>query len=315
MSQKNVGTTIKTAYLDALKERVLVFDGAMGTTLQTMNLTEDDFGGKHLVGCNDCLVLTSPATIEKVHASFLEAGADVIETDTFRANRLTLADYGLQERTLELNIAAARLARRTADRFSTPKKPRFVAGSIGPSGKLISTNDPQMSDISYDALAEIFREQASGLIQGGADLLLLETQQDILEVKAAIEGIHRAFAQENVILPIQAQVTLDINGKMLLGTDITAALAILEGLGVSVIGLNCSTGPEHMRASIQYLSEHAALPISCIPNAGLPMNVNGEAVYPSSPSPSRRYSPNTCASTACGWWAAAAVPVRNISAN
>ena len=285
MSQKNVGTTIKTAYLDALKERVLVFDGAMGTTLQTMNLTEDDFGGKHLVGCNDCLVLTSPATIEKVHASFLEAGADVIETDTFRANRLTLADYGLQERTLELNIAAARLARRTADRFSTPKKPRFVAGSIGPSGKLISTNDPQMSDISYDALAEIFREQASGLIQGGADLLLLETQQDILEVKAAIEGIHRAFAQENVILPIQAQVTLDINGKMLLGTDITAALAILEGLGVSVIGLNCSTGPEHMRASIQYLSEHAALPISCIPNAGLPMNVNGEAVYPQQPEP------------------------------
>ena len=285
MSQINAGTTIKTAYLEALKERVLVFDGAMGTTLQTMNLTEDDFGGKHLVGCNDCLVLTSPATIEKVHASFLEAGADVIETDTFRANRLTLADYGLQERTLELNIAAARLARRTADRFSTPKKPRFVAGSIGPSGKLISTNDPQMSDISYDALAEIFREQASGLIQGGADLLLLETQQDILEVKAAIEGIHRAFAQENVILPIQAQVTLDINGKMLLGTDITAALAILEGLGVSVIGLNCSTGPEHMRASIQYLSEHAALPISCIPNAGLPMNVNGEAVYPQQPEP------------------------------
>jgi Methionine synthase I (cobalamin-dependent), methyltransferase domain len=138
MSQKNVGTTIKTAYLDALKERVLVFDGAMGTTLQTMNLTEDDFGGKHLVGCNDCLVLTSPATIEKVHASFLEAGADVIETDTFRANRLTLADYGLQERTLELNIAAARLARRTADRFSTPKSrvlwrvPLVLPASLSP---------------------------------------------------------------------------------------------------------------------------------------------------------------------------------------
>jgi len=285
MSQENAGTTIKTAYLDALKERVLVFDGAMGTTLQTMNLTEADFGGKHLVGCNDCLVLNSPAAIEKVHAAFLEAGADVIETDTFRANRLTLADYGLEDRTLELNIAAARLARRVADSFSTPEKPRFVAGSIGPSGKLISTNDPQMSDISYDALAEIFREQASGLIQGGADLLLLETQQDILEVKAAIEGIHRAFSQENVILPIQAQVTLDINGKMLLGTDISAALAILEGMGVNVIGLNCSTGPEHMRASVQYLSAHATLPISCIPNAGLPMNVNGEAVYPQQPEP------------------------------
>ncbi len=285
MSPDDAGITIKTAYLDALKERVLVFDGAMGTTLQTMNLTEADFGAKHLVGCNDCLVLNSPATIEKVHTAFLEAGADVIETDTFRANRLTLADYGLEERTLELNSAAARLARRAADRYSTPEKPRFVAGSIGPSGKLISTNDPQMSDISYDELAEVFREQASGLIQGGADLLLLETQQDILEVKAAIEGIRRAFAQEKVILPIQAQVTLDINGKMLLGTDISAALAILEGMGVSVIGLNCSTGPEHMRASVQYLSEHATLPISCIPNAGLPMNVNGEAVYPQQPEP------------------------------
>lgn len=285
MHSTNAEIKKKTAYLDALKERVLVFDGAMGTTLQTMNLTEADFGGRHLVGCNDCLVLNSPATIEKVHAAFLEAGADVIETDTFRANRLTLADYGLEERTPELNTAAARLARRAADRYSTPEKPRFVAGSIGPSGKLISTNDPQMSDISYDALAEVFREQAQGLIQGGADLLLLETQQDILEVKAAIEGIRRAFAQEKLILPIQAQVTLDVNGKMLLGTDISAALAILEGMGVNVIGLNCSTGPEHMRASIQYLSEHATLPISCIPNAGLPMNVNGEAVYPQQPEP------------------------------
>lgn len=285
MSLDISGITRKTAYLDALKERVLVFDGAMGTTLQTMNLTEADFGGKHLVGCNDCLVLSSPETIAKVHAAFLDAGADVIETDTFRANRLTLADYGLENKTLELNTAAARLARRVADGFSTPAKPRFVAGSIGPSGKLISTNDPQMSDISYDALADIFREQALGLIQGGADLLLLETQQDILEVKAAIEGIHRAFVEAGAILPIQAQVTLDVNGKMLLGTDITAALAILEGMGVNVIGLNCSTGPEHMRASVQYLSEHATLPISCIPNAGLPMNVNGEAVYPQQPEP------------------------------
>jgi len=192
MSQDKSKFTRKTAYLDALKERVLVFDGAMGTTLQTMNLTEADFGGKHLVGCNDCLVLNSPDTIAKVHSAFLEAGADVIETDTFRANRLTLADYGLADRTLELNIAAARLARRVADSFSTPEKPRFVAGSMGPSGKLISTNDPQMSDISYDELADVFREQALGLIQGGADLLLLETQQDILEVKAAIKGIHQA---------------------------------------------------------------------------------------------------------------------------
>ena len=188
----------KTAYLDALKERVLVFDGAMGTMLQSMKLTDADFGGKALVGCNDALVLSSPDIIASVHRAYLEAGADVIETDTFRSNRLTLADYGLADRVIELNRAAAQLARRVADSFSTPEKPRFVAGSMGPSGKLISTDDPQMSDITFDELADVFREQAVGLIQGGADLLLLETQQDILEVKAAINGIQRAFEEEDV---------------------------------------------------------------------------------------------------------------------
>ncbi len=275
----------KTAYLDALKERVLVFDGAMGTMLQSMKLTDADFGGKALVGCNDALVLSSPDIIASVHRAYLEAGADVIETDTFRANRITLADYSLADRVIELNRAAAQLARRVADSFSMPEKPRFVAGSMGPSGKLISTDDPQMSDVTFEELADVFREQAVGLIQGGADLLLLETQQDILEVKAAINGIQRAFEEEGVILPIQAQVTFDVNGKMLLGSDITAVTAILQGMGVSVIGMNCSTGPEHMRSSVAYLSEHATLPISVIPNAGLPMNVDGEAVYPMQPGP------------------------------
>jgi len=283
--QENKTIVWKTAYLDALKERVLVFDGAMGTMLQSMKLTEADFGGKDLMGCNDALVLFSPEVITSVHRAYLKAGADVIETDTFRANRLTLADYGLADRVIELNRAAAQLARRVADSFSTPEKPRFVAGSMGPSGKLISTDDPQMSNVSFEELADVFREQAVGLIQGGADLLLLETQQDILEVKAAINGIQRAFEEEGVILPIQAQVTLDVNGKMLLGSDITAVTAILQGMGVSVIGMNCSTGPEHMRPSVAYLSEHATLPISVIPNAGLPMNVNGEAVYPMQPAP------------------------------
>ena len=275
--------TKNVAYLEALKQRVLIYDGAMGTTLQTMNLTEQDFGGKKLVGCNDCLVLNAPGIIRQVHQAFLEAGADVIETDTFRANRLTMQDYGLSDQITELNFAAAQIARQAADAASTPGQQKFVAGSIGPTGKLISTDDPQMSDVSFEELAEVFREQARGLIQGGVDLLLIETSQDILEVKAAVEGIHRAFQDEGKALPIQAQVTLDINGKMLLGTDISAALAILEGIGVDVVGLNCSTGPEHMRASIQYLSEHSSLPISCIPNAGLPMNVNGEAVYPMQP--------------------------------
>jgi 5-methyltetrahydrofolate--homocysteine methyltransferase len=273
-------TTKKNAYLDALDKRVLVFDGAMGTTLQSRNLSAEDYGGVNLEGCNDALVLFNPQVVLDVHRSFLQVGADVIETDTFRSNRLTLADYGLQDRVIELNQKAARLARQAADEHFSLEKPRFVAGSMGPSGKLISTSDPEMSDISFDELKDVFREQAVGLIRGGVDLLLIETSNDILEVKAAINGIWEAFREEQRWLPIQAQVTLDVNGKMLLGTDITAVVAILEGLGVNVIGLNCSTGPEHMRESIEYMTSHSTLPISCIPNAGLPLNIEGEAVYP-----------------------------------
>ncbi len=270
----------KNAYLQALDQRVLVFDGAMGTTLQAMHLTDADFGDPKWVGCNDALVFSKPEAVIAVHRAFLEAGADVIETDSFRSNRITLTDYELQDRVIELNQAAASLARQAADEFSTADQPRFVAGSMGPSGKLISTNDPEMSDISFDELADVFREQAVGLIRGGVNLLLIETSNDILEVKAAINGIHRAFEEEGVQLPIQAQVTLDTNGKMLLGTDVSAVTAILEGMKVDAIGLNCSTGPEHMRESIEYLTSHSQLPISCIPNAGLPLNIDGEAVYP-----------------------------------
>ena len=270
----------KDAYLREMDQRVIVFDGAMGTMLQLQKLTPDDFGGERYFGCNDYLTISCPQAVEKVHNAYLEAGADVVETDSFRANRLTLADYGLADKTQDINFAAAQIARKAADAFSTPEKPRFVAGSMGPSGKLISADDPEMSDISYDELVDIFREQARALIRGGVDLLLIETSNDILEVKAAIQGIRLACGDEGVRLPIQAQVTLDVNGKMLLGTDITAVLSILEGMGVNVVGLNCSTGPEHMRGSVAYLSEHARLPISCIPNAGLPMNVDGEAVYP-----------------------------------
>lgn len=276
-------TNKKNAYLDALDKRVLVFDGAMGTTLQTLNLSAKDYGGEHLSGCNDALVLVNPDVVLGVHRAFLEAGADVVETNTFRSNRLTLADYNLQDHVLELNEKAASLARQAANEFFTPEKPRFVAGSMGPSGKLISTDDPEMSDISFDELTDIFREQAVGLIRGGVDLLLIETSNDILEVKAAINGIRQAFAEEQRWLPIQAQVTLDVNGKMLLGTDITAVTAILDGMGVNVIGLNCSTGPEHMRESIEYLTSQSTLPISVIPNAGLPLNIDGLAVYPMTP--------------------------------
>ena len=272
-------------YLEALDDRVLLFDGAMGTNLDRQNLTVEQFGGERTLGCNDYLVITYPNAVEKVHRSFLEAGADVIETDTFRANRLTLGEFGLAERTHEINLTAARLARKLADTYSTIDKPRFVAGSMGPSGKLISAEDPEMSDISFDNLADTFREQAVGLIEGGVDLLLIETSQDILEVKAVIHGIQAAFQETGSVIPIQAQVTLDTTGRMLLGTDIAAVRAILEDMGIDVIGLNCSTGPDYMREPIRYLTEHSKLPVSCIPNAGLPLNVDGEAVYPMEPEP------------------------------
>ncbi|MBI9043917.1 MAG: methionine synthase [Anaerolineaceae bacterium] len=272
-------------YLDALKDKILVFDGAMGTSIQVQNLTPENYGGENLFGCIDYLSISFPQAVEKVSRSFLEAGADVIETNSFRSNRLTLAEYGLQHEVHEINKAAASLARRLADEFSTADQPRFVAGSIGPSGKLPSMNDPELSDITFLELLEVFCEQAIGLIAGGADLLLIETSQDILEVKAAIQGIHQAFEKTGIIIPIQAQVTLDITGRMLLGTDIGAALIILEEMGIDTIGLNCSTGPDHMREPIQYLGEYSSLPVSCIPNAGLPLNVDGEAVYPLEPEP------------------------------
>jgi len=272
-------------YLDALNQRVLIFDGAMGTSLQKMNLTAEHFGGERTNGCNDYLVITHPQAVEAVHRSFLEVGVDAIETDTFRSNRLTLGEYGLQEQVNEINRAAASLARRLADEFSTPQQPRFVAGSIGPSGKLPSMDDPELSNVAFDELADIFREQAVGLIQGGVDLILIETSQDILEVKAAILGVQQAFEDTGIYLPVQAQVTLDTTGRMLLGTDITAVQTILDGLAIDVIGLNCSTGPEHMREPIQYLGAQTRLPVSCIPNAGLPLNVDGLAVYPLEPEP------------------------------
>jgi len=274
------------SYLDALEKKVLVFDGAMGTSLQNLNLTAKEFGGEQYNGCNDFLVISCPEAVEKVHRSFLEVGVDVLETDTFRANRITMSEYKLGDRVVEINETAARLARRLADEFAAKtKQPRFVAGSIGPSGKLPSANDPDLSNVTFDQLADVFREQAIGLIRGGVDVLLIETSQDILEVKAAITGIHKAFDETQIYLPLQAQVTLDTTGRMLLGTDVAAALTILEGMGIDVIGLNCSTGPEHMREPIRILGENSTLPVSCIPNAGLPLNVDGQAVYPLEPEP------------------------------
>jgi 5-methyltetrahydrofolate--homocysteine methyltransferase len=269
----------KSSYLNALMKRVLIFDGPMGTSLASLELTAPQFGGELLCGCNDCLVLSTPQVVEKVHRSFLEVGVDVIETNTFRANRITLAEYGIANQVKEINFAAAILARRLADEFSTKDHPRFVAGSLGPTGQLLSSIDPNLCRFSFDEIADVYRQQAQSLLEGGIDLFLIETAQDILEVKAAILGIRSISSK----LPIQVQVTLDINGRMLLGTDIRAVLAILEGLPIDVIGINCSTGPEHMREPISILGEQSRLPISCLPNAGLPISQAGKAIYPLQP--------------------------------
>lgn len=273
----------ESAFLRDVRRHVLVFDGAMGTNIQLRNLTAEDYGGNRTEGCNEYLIITRPDVIEDIHRSFLEVGVDVIETDTFTASRLKLDEYGLGHLTGEINHKAAQLARRLADEYSTPDHPRYVAGSMGPTGMLPSGNDPVLSAITYRELLEIFREQARYLIEGGVDVLLIETSQDILEVRAAISGIRNACADLDTWLPIQAQVTLDTSGRMLLGTDIAAAMTILTNLGVDIVGMNCSTGPEHMREPVRYLSEHCPLPISTIPNAGLPLNVNGKAVYPLEP--------------------------------
>lgn len=272
-------------FLDTLAERVLIYDGAMGTTIQSYQLSAEDYGGQSTEGCNEYLVLTKPEVIEEIHTGFLEAGCDVIETDSFTASRLKLDEYGVGALTHEVNLTAARLARRIADSYSTAKQPRFVAGSIGPTGMLPSSNDPMLSNITYQQLVEIFQEQASALLEGGVDVLLIETSQDILEVRATITGMRRAMQQVGRAVPIQAQVSLDTSGRMLLGTDIAAVMSTLVALKVDIVGLNCSTGPEHMREPIRFLAENCPLPISTIPNAGIPLNVNGLAVYPMEPEP------------------------------
>ncbi|HVS46221.1 MAG TPA: methionine synthase [Verrucomicrobiae bacterium] len=271
-------------YLRLLAERVLVYDGAMGTQLMDLELSAEDFGGARHQGCNEALVLTRPDIVRSIHEAYFAAGADVVETDSFTASRLKLDEYGLGEKIYDINVGSARLAREAAAKYATAKRPRFVAGSMGPTGMLISSSDPSLSKITYEELAAIYGEQARALVDGGVDLLLLETMQDLLELKAAIAGIGREFAKGLRRVPIQAQPTLITEGRMLLGTDIRAICATLGALDVDVIGLNCSTGPAQMRDSIRYLCETAPCYVSVIPNAGLPlMGPKGETIYPESP--------------------------------
>src|SRR3954468_23930607 len=265
-------------FLQAARERVVVFDGGMGATLEAFDLDLDrDY---KLPGrCHEALVLNRPDVIESLHASMVEAGAEVVETDTFQGSRLKLDEWGLGDHTLEINRRAAEIARKAVG------EERFVAGSIGPTGLLPASEDPTLGKIRFRELVAVFAEQAQGLLEGGVDLLIVETAQDILEVKAAIFGMREAFKTTGRSTPIQASVSLLPNGgKMLLGTDISSALATLEALDVDIIGLNCSTGPEDMRDAIRFLGEYSPLPVSCIPNAGIPhQGPNGETIFPEPP--------------------------------
>src|SRR5437763_1127463 len=267
-------------FLAATRERVVVFDGGMGATLEQFELSlEDDY---RLPGrCHEALVLNRPEVIEGVQSSMLDAGAEVLETDTFQASRLKLSEWGLEDHTLEINRRAAEIARNAAG------ESRFVAGSIGPTGFLPASDDPSLGQIRFRDLVEVFQEQATGLVKGGVDLIIIETAQDILEVKAAIFGTREAFKELDRSVPIQTSVSLlPQGGKMLLGTDISSVLTTLDALGADVIGLNCSTGPEDMRDAIRFLGETCSVPVHCIPNAGIPhQGPNGETIFPEQPEP------------------------------
>ena len=267
-----------SSYLRAISERVVIFDGAMGTNLQLAELTADDFGGPDLEGCNELLVITRPDVVDRVHRSFYEVGCDVVETDTFGAFGPVLAEYGQSHRVHELNLAAALLARQAADDFSTPDRPRWVAGSIGPGTKF-----PTLGQIPYADLRDAYQEQATGLLEGRVDLIVIETVFDLLQAKAAINGARRAMVAAGRQVPIQVQVTIELTGTMLPGTEIGAALCALEAMDIDLIGLNCATGPSEMFEPLRHLTAHASIPVSCLPNAGLPSVVDGAMHYDLTP--------------------------------
>ena len=270
----------KETFSQALENRILLFDGAMGTEIQKLDPKSEDFpDGKD--GFNDGLSSSRPEWIKKIHRTYLEAGADCIETNTFGSNKIKLDEYGFGEQTVELNKKNTELARSVCDEFSD--KQRFVVGSMGPTGYLPSSNDPDLGQKSLNEIREAFELQAEGLIQGTADALLIETSQDILEVKIAIEASHNAMKKTGRKVTLIGNVTLDQYGKMLLGTNIQSAYTTISEMGIDVFGLNCSTGPIEMESSIQWLDEQNHKPLLIIPNAGMPENDGGQAVYKMTP--------------------------------
>src|ERR1700730_9152255 len=260
----------------ALAERVVVADGAVGTMLQESDATVDDFEAYE--GCNEILNVTRPDIVTGVHEAYLQAGADCVTTSSFGANLGNLAEYGIAGRIAELSAASARLARAAADRWATPGRARWVLGSIGPGTKL-----PTLGHTTFRELRDTYQVNAEGLLRGGADALIIETCQDLLQAKAAIIGARRAVAELAPDALVIAQVTIETPGTMLLGTEIGAALTALEPLGIDMIGLNCATGPAEMSEHLRYLAAHSRLPLSCMPNAGRPQLTADGAYYPMEP--------------------------------
>jgi 5-methyltetrahydrofolate--homocysteine methyltransferase len=272
--------TEKKEFLQALEKNILLFDGAMGTEIQKFNPKSEDFpDGKD--GFNDGLVITKPDWIKKIHKSYLDAGADCIETNSFGSNKIKLDEYGFGDNTVEFNKKIAELAVEVASEFTD--KPRYVVGSMGPTGFLPSSNDADLGQKPLKEIRESFELQAEGLILGGVDALLIETSQDILEVKLAIEACHNAIKKTGKKVPIIANTTLDKYGKMLLGTNIQAAYTTVSDMGIDVFGLNCSTGPIEMTPSVRWLNEQDQLRLLVVPNAGMPENVGGQAHYKMTP--------------------------------
>ncbi|MEV4617626.1 methionine synthase [Asanoa sp. NPDC049573] len=267
---------MSNSFLDALADRVLIADGAMGTMLQAADLTLDDFEGHE--GCNEVLNATRPDVVGEVHDAYFAAGADCVETNTFGANLGNLGEYGIESRIRELAEAGARIARASADRFATAERPRFVLGSMGPGTKL-----PTLGHAAYRTLRDAYQENAQGLIVGGADALIIETCQDLLQLKSAVNGARRAMSDAGREVPVIAHVTVETTGTMLLGSEIGAALTAVEPLGVDLIGLNCATGPAEMTEHLRYLAQHARVPLSVMPNAGLPQLTADGAHYPLTP--------------------------------
>ena len=272
--------TTKKLFLDALENQILLFDGAMGTEIQKYNPKPEDFPNNQ-DGFNDGLVLTHPEWIKQIHKNYLDAGADCIETNSFGSNKIKLDEYGYGDQTVEFNKKIAEIAVEACSKYT--EKPRYAIGSMGPSGYLPSSNDPDLGQKPLDEIRDAFELQAQGLIQGGVDALLIETSQDILEVKLVIEACHEAMEKTGKKIPIIANTTLDQYGKMLLGTNIQAAYTTISDMGIDVFGLNCSTGPIEMTPSVRWLDEQNEHSLLVVPNAGMPENQGGQAVYKMTP--------------------------------